>query len=240
MEVLRKLLRVEEVSENLQKEMFSLFEKYYDHVDYSRFKEHLKEKTHVFLFQEKASKKVIGFSTIYRRKIPEIASGTFLFSGDTVIHQDYWGNKMLQKSFFWFIIESKLRSPFHPVYWMLMSKGIKTYMMMRKNFHDSYPNYQRPTPAHFQETLVRFYEKKFPGAFNRDSGLIHFKEKLGAIKATLTPPPEKVLSSEEAKYFHRMNPNFLEGDELACICEIRFRDFFAHVFKFFIPIGSSN
>lgn len=237
MKVVRKLLRIEEVDESLQKEMFSLFEKYYDHVDYSRFKEHLREKTHVFLFLEGSGKKVIGFSTIYRKAIPEITKGTFLFSGDTVIHEDYWGNKMLQKSFFWFIIESKIRSPFSPVYWMLMSKGIKTYMMMRKNFYDSYPNYQRPTPPHFQETLNRFYEMKFPGDFNKKTGLILFKDKLGAIKASLTPPPEKVLVSEESKFFHKLNPNFLEGDELACICEIRFRDFFAHVFKFFIPIG---
>jgi hypothetical protein len=238
--IVRKRLRIEEVDEKLKKEMFTLFEQYYDHVDYSRFIEHLQEKTHLFVFLEKTSKKVIGFSTIFRKSIPQIAKGDFLFSGDTVIHEDYWGNKMLQKSFFWFIIESKLRSPFSPVYWMLMSKGVKTYMMMRKNFHESYPNYQRSTPGVFQNVQDKFYKLKFGQDYDQDKGLILFKEKIGSIKSTLTPPSEKVLKSMDAEFFFKANSNFLEGDELACVAEIQFKDFFAHVFKYFIPLSFSQ
>lgn len=233
-QIVRKLLTIDQVTEEMQKEMFALFEKYYDHVDYSRFVEHLKEKTHIFIFSDKSQNEIIGFSTIFRKSLPHVGPGIFLFSGDTVIHQDYWGNKMLHKSFFQFLVESKLRSPFTPIYWMLMSKGVKTYMIMRKTVYESYPNYKRATPPHIQEMLTKFYKSKFPGDFKQDKGLILFKEKIGSVKSDLASPVETIIRSEDADFFLKVNPHFLEGDELACIAEIRFRDFLSYILRFFI------
>ncbi len=233
--IIRKNKLVKDLSDKLIREMFVLFEKYYDHVDYERFASDLKEKTHVFFFYEVKTNRLVGFSTIFRKTIPEIAPGTFLFSGDTVIHEDYWGSKALQKSFFWFILESKLLSPGRPVYWMLMSKGVKTYLMMRKNFEASYPNYQGKTPPPFDHILNEFYSMKFPGDFKKESGLILFKEKMGSVKSTLKPPPEKAVNNLDADYFFRINPQYSQGDELACVCEIQFSDFAFLTFKFFVP-----
>lgn len=232
----RKTLLISELSETVKREMFALFEKYYDHVDYPRFLSDLSEKTHVFMFYDQQTSRLGGFSTIFRKEIPNIAKGCFLFSGDTVIHEDYWGSKSLQKSFFWFILESKLISPFRPVYWMLMSKGVKTYLMMRKNFVKSYPNGKEATPSEFKRVQTEFYKMKFPQDYNPATELILFKEKLGSVKAELVTPSDKALKDPESVFFYQKNPKHLDGDELACICEIRFTDFLLHVFKFFIPI----
>lgn len=232
----RKTFLISELNETLKKDMFSLFEKYYDHVDYDRFLSDLNEKTHVFMFFDKDHKKLAGFSTIFRKSIPEIASGSFLFSGDTVIHEDYWGSKSLQKSFFWFILESKFRSPLSPLYWMLMSKGVKTYLMMRKNFVKSYPNHLGPTPTDYSQVQKSFYQMKFPENYRPEKDLILFKEKMGSVKAEIITPHPQALLEAESKFFYRVNPGHLAGDELACICEIRFTDFLLHIFKFFIPV----
>ena len=232
----RKLVNISDLTPARKEEMYGLFEKYYDDVSYPRFIKDLEEKTHVFIFEEKQTNRLIGFSTIYRKSIPDIAPGTFLFSGDTVIHEDFWGNKMLQKSFFWFIISSKIQSPFKPVYWMLMSKGVKTYLMMRKNFKQSFPNYQRKTPNHFQEALDQFYLMKFKDSYVSNRGLILFSEKMGSVKANLTKEQETSIRDLDSQFFFSKNPNYQAGDELACIAEIRFMDFLLHIFKYFIPI----
>lgn len=232
----RTTVLVSSLTPELKSQMFKLFEKYYDHVSYERFLADLHEKTHVFFFYEKPTQRLVGFSTIFRKALPSIADGSFLFSGDTVIHEDYWGSKALQKSFFWFILESKLRSPFKPVYWMLMSKGVKTYLMMRKNFKMSFPNRLGPTPGSYQNVLNGFYTLKFPADFKPLTGLIQFKEKLGSVKSTLQPHAERVVKNPEAIYFFEKNPQWEAGDELACCCEIRFSDFLFHLFKFFIPV----
>lgn len=235
--LIRKTVLTRDLTPSLHKVMFSLFEQYYDHVTFEKFVEDLNEKTHVFMFHEKKSGRLIGFSSIFKKKLSNVASGVFLFSGDTVMHEAYWGTKALQKSFFWFILKSKLRSPFFPVYWMLMSKGIKTYMMMRKNFRFSYPNHNGITPSHFQHIVDNFYAMKYPRNYQAKKGLILFEEKVGSVKKNLETPGEDVMKHPDAAYFFKLNPLWENGDELACVAEIRFADFLVHVFKFFIPIN---
>jgi hypothetical protein len=236
----RSTILMEKATSSLKQEMFELFEEYYDHVTYERFLADLNEKTHVFLFHEKGTNRLVGFSTIYRKKMKSVAPGIFLFSGDTVIHEDYWGSKALQKSFFWFILESKFLSPFSPVYWMLMSKGVKTYLMMRKNFKASYPNKFSKNPDMFDRVLKNFYSLKYPENYLHEKGLILFQEKIGSVKQSLELPTEKIMAHQDAVYFFDVNPNWMEGDELACVAEIRFTDFMFHIVKFFLPFSSPS
>ncbi|MFZ4713383.1 MAG: hypothetical protein ACOYL6_06715 [Bacteriovoracaceae bacterium] len=227
-------VKTSSISEELKKQMFNLFSEYYDDVSWQKFCVDLNEKTHVFLFFTKSEKRLAGFSTILRKKIPDISPGIFLYSGDTVMHQDFWGAKILQKSFFFFIVESKLKSPFSPVYWMLISKGHKTYLMMRKNFRNSFPNNKEATPKLFQMVQDKFYLEKFKSDYDQKSGLITFKEKLGAVKGEIAHPTKKQLEDSDTAFFLKKNPLFHQGVELACICEIRFQDFLLHIPKFFL------
>jgi hypothetical protein len=231
----KSLLRRESLGPAQEREMFELFSQYYDHVDWQSFRRDLAEKTHVFVFREAGSRRLIGFSTIYRRALPDITPGLFLFSGDTVIHEDYWGNKMLQKSFFWFIVSSKLRSPLRPVYWMLMSKGVKTYLMMRKNFGVSYPREGATAPPRLAMALHGFYRQKFGADYDPAASLIRFPDKRGEVKQGLVTPEAIAQAGPDAAYFARVNPGHVDGVELACIAEIRFADFGAHLLKYFLP-----
>jgi len=229
-----KTVSVRNLSDSLHNEMFQLFSEYYDSVDFKKFILDLQEKTHVFLFFNPQNQSLVGFSTIMRKSFPHIARGIFLFSGDTVMHKDYWGAKALQKSFFWFILESKLMNPFRPVYWMLMSKGHKTYLMMRKNFRDSFPNHKTETPPLFQHIQNKFYQEKFSKSYQPTTNLIVFKENIGSVKMQIAKPTNEQLKDPEVVFFLKKNPGFEMGEELACVCEIRFQDFLLHIPKFFL------
>ncbi len=231
-----KIVGVAKIGAALRKEMFALFERYYVDVEFERFEQDLSEKTHVFLFFEKGKKELVGFSTIYRKRMPEIASGLFLFSGDTVLREDCWGSKILQQCFHRYIVASKLMTPHQPLYWMLMSKGFKTYMMMRMNFRRSYPNHKQVTPELFQRVLDRFYGKKYGDAYDAKAGLITFDTPLGAVKGGFADPTEKQLADPDVRYFLKRNPKYRDGVELACVTEIQFTDFIGHVPKFFLKI----
>jgi hypothetical protein len=235
-----KIVQVGKIGASLRKEMFALFEMYYVDVEFARFERDLSEKTHVFLFYDRRTKELVGFSTIYRKRMPEIAPGLFLFSGDTVLREDCWGSKILQQCFHRYIVASKLMTPHQPLYWMLMSKGFKTYMMARMNFKRSYPNYRRPTPELFQRVLDRYYGKKFGSAYDPETGLITFPKSLGAVKGGFADPTEKQLKDPDIRYFLKRNPDYRDGVELACVTEIQFRDFVGHVPKFFLKLGGKK
>jgi hypothetical protein len=214
--------------------MYSLFEQYYVDVSFECFCSDLAEKTHLFIFRSNG--RLAGFSTIFRKRFPAIGKHTYLFSGDTVLHEDFWGTKALQKSFFWYILCSKLRSPFQSVYWMLMSKGYKTYMMMRRNFSESYPRFDAPIPAALKSAMDAFYRLKFGEAYDPTQNLIRFRTSHGAVKGFLAAPAPGGQRNAEVAYFLRANPDYRNGTELACIAEIRFQDFLGHIAKYFLRI----
>jgi hypothetical protein len=228
-----RIVTVSSLSERDLREMFLLFSEYYIDVDFNQFKNDLSEKTHVFMFLDKS--RCVGFSTIFRKRIEGVRAGYCLYSGDTVLHSDYWGSKILQTTFFRYIVETKLLSPFEPVYWMLISKGYKTYLLMRRNFDSSYPRVDRATPQNLQSAMNAFYQLKFGSCFNPDTGLIRFERPMGAVKGTIADPPSDLKTKDrDVRYFLDKNPGYRNGDELACIAEIRFRDFLSHIPKYFL------
>lgn len=215
--------------------MFSIFEKYYSGVSFAQFCNDLSEKSHIFLFKN-GDNEIIGFSTILQRQVQAgNKSATLLYSGDTVIEKHYWGKKFLQKSFFWYILKAKFKSLFQPVYWMLISKGFKTYLLMRKNFPASYPNSLGATPDDLQKIMNEFYGEKFGANYRPEKDLIEFSGESVHVKDNLACPQDKALQDEDVKFFLKKNPKYLVGQELTCIAEIRLRDFFAHILKFFVP-----
>jgi hypothetical protein len=220
-----KILDVSLLDESTIETMYSVFELYYTDTSAEQFRKDLFEKTHVFLCYSK--KELVGFSTIFRKKIPAIGPGLFLFSGDTVLKEKYWGTHVLQKTFIRYAIQCKLASPFGPVYWMLISKGFKTYLMMRRYCHFSFPRHDQITPDGIQTIMDKFYSWKFGNAYNSRTGLITFEKSLGAVKGTFADPKPtdlKIPKNKDIDYFLKKNPNYKKGVELACIARIDFKD----------------
>lgn len=214
-------------------ELFDLFNRYYEAVSFEQFKKDFLEKTHLFLLTD--AEKVIGFSTIKRHKFKSYPKATFMFSGDTVVDQAYWGSKGLQKAFFYFIVQSKLQTPTEPLYWCLISKGHKTYLMMKRNFKESYPDFKRKTPAKFLQIQNDYYQSRYGEFYFGDRGLIIFPESKGQVLGDIAYPDEKAKKNPHVKHFLKLNPNFFKGEELACMAEIRFSDFAKHISKYFLP-----
>ncbi|WP_127718384.1 hypothetical protein [Halobacteriovorax sp. HLS] len=235
--VVYKILKISELQNSQQEEMYSLFERYYNDVNFEMFKQDLQEKTHIFMLYN-LEDEIIGFSTIFRKSISKDNKNqyTALFSGDTVIREDYWGTKALQKAFFFFIVQSKVLSGKKPLYWFLQSKGFKTYLMMRRNFEFSYPQHAKQTPKNIQIILQDFYSDKYKDAFKPKSGLIQFNDSKGAAKAEVCSPNRHDLLNEDIQFFIKRNPNFHLGDELACVTEICYSDFAKHIPKYFLKV----
>ena len=214
--------------------MYALFEQYYTTTDFNQFCIDLAEKDEVFIFR--SEHELIGFSTIFKKKTPTPKGpATLIYSGDTVIRRDFWGQKFLQRRFFWYIVRAKLSSPWRPVYWMLISKGFKTYLMMRRNFRHSFPNSNLETPAIMKAVMDKFYLGKFGTDYKSQTGRIEFPKLSTAVRDGIACPTGNYLKDPEVQFYLKQNPEFEKGTELACIAEIRIQDFLLHIPKFFLP-----
>lgn len=213
--------------------MFELLKHYYHGVDYQRFLIDLNEKSHVILLF--SSDQIIqGFSTLLVTRVPyKNKSCLGIFSGDTVLDRAYWGNGDLAMAFGRFLLAQKLKSPLSTIYWFLISKGYKTYLLMTNNFPTHYPRYERPTPENIKQIMHSFYQMKFNSSYNSQEGLIQFGSNISMrLKEKVADIDEASLKHPRIQFFNQTNPNWRDGVELACVAKVSLFVPFYYVFKY--------
>lgn len=211
-----------------------LFSGYYADARYQRFLNDLSEKDHVLTMwnQNGRGRQLIGFSTVKRHVMAFPEPHVCIYSGDTVVDKAFWGRKDLQRAFLWYIFESKLLSFNKPVFWFLISKGHKTYMMMRKNFQRSFPNHKQKTPERIKQIMDHYYSAKFQDAYSKETSLIRCGKRDESIKHKYRDIKSDILGDSDARFFFNSNPDYSRGTQLACIAELRWPEFYRHFRKY--------
>jgi len=204
-------------------EMHKLFIQYYNNADLKTFTTDMAKKTGVFILEDKFRKRIVGFSTWTEMEVIEGGQKALgVFSGDTVIDKSYWGNKGLQKSFIKKLFTTKLMNPKRPVFWLLISKGYKTYLLLTNNFIQFYPCYQ--THNEKLESIVDEYcTQLYPGAYCQESRLLNFGDEYQSLRegvACITP--EMKEKNHDIRHFEKLNPTWEQGTELPCVGKVTY------------------
>jgi hypothetical protein len=234
---------VSALSQTTIADMFRLFSQYYSNIDFVQFQEDLQHKDHVFLLKDRKDNSIQGFSTLVGLET-EVSGKRIrgMFSGDTVVHEDYWGQGTLGVAFLKHLFLAKLKKPFTPLYWFLISKGYKTYLLMANNFPVHYPRHEQSTPAPMQQIIDAFGHTLYPEHYHAESGIIQFSHQQlktkDCLKAEVTPiTSDMCAGNQRIAFFAEQNPHWEKGDELACIAEMTFAMPFAYALKTFKKRG---
>jgi hypothetical protein len=201
--------------------LYALQELCYDGVDPRRFRADLAEKHWVILLREGEGGPVVGFST--QRTLEAVVQGRpvrVLFSGDTVIDPAYWGEQALVRAFCRLIgrLQARPADP-RPLYWLLISKGHRTYLYLPTFFHEFWPCRQRPTPPFEAELIRALGESRYPGEFDAERGVIRPRGPHDRLKAELDASARRAANPHVAFFLER-NPGHGEGDELVCVADL--------------------
>lgn len=212
--LISKIVKKEEITEKEQEEMFKLMNTFYSNMKYDNFIRDLDEKDYsILLFSQE---RLVGFSTQKILKLPNEVIG--VFSGDTIIHSDYWGSIELYRTFARFFVE--LGEQYSDFYWFLISKGYKTYKMLPLFFREFYPNYRKAVPANLKEIMHSFGESRYPGEYCRDSGVIKYKGIKDSLKTGVADIEKKHLKDRDIRFFLENNPDYQRGNDLVCITSL--------------------
>jgi len=202
--------------------MFQILERYYSHVSWDVFIRDLSNKTEVILLRSEVDKIIQGFSTL--KFFEAEVSGKFeraVFSGDTIIEQEFWGQTALQKAFVSRLMKEKLKAPHRPLFWFLISKGYKTYLLMANNFVNYFPS--QDGLQELQGHRDAFSRNLFGDAFDTDTGLLQFGGSAPRLKGEVAPIPNELIQSHpKVAFFVSKNPTWQQGTELACVAELDF------------------
>jgi len=204
---------------------YALFRGAYDGTDRARFERDLAEKQHVILLHDRESGALRGFSTVLVRELAgPRGPAAVVFSGDTVIDRAYWGQKQLQLAFARLLFRLKLARPGRELYWFLVSKGYRTYLLLANAFPRAVPRFDRPDEPELRRVLDALARERFGAEYDAAGGVVRYASPREHVREGLAPVTAEALRSAHVRFFVERNPGHAAGDELACLAVVRTRD----------------
>lgn len=135
-------------------------------------------------------------------------------------------------AFLKYLFVEKMRTPLTPLYWFLISKGYKTYLLMANNFPTHWPRHEKPTPAFAQAVIDGFARQKYRDFYDAERGLIVYPSSHGQLKAGVANIDADLLrENRRVAFFQERNPTWQQGDELCCLAEMTFWMPFQYLLK---------
>ncbi len=223
--------RLSTLSEIDRKQMFALMTAHYENVQYTKFVQDLAEKDAVLLLRD-IHEQIQGFTsfmiieTSFRGR-----TVSALYSGDTIVHQKYWGQlelfRVFANLFTQLILEKR-----EPLYWFLLTKGIKTYSLLPLFFKEFYPNHTSTMPVYEQDLREHLAQKKFGEFYVKEQGIVRIFPSADRLAQELVHIPENKRKRPHVKFFTKNNPGYHRGDELVCLARISESNFTRKALRF--------
>jgi len=202
-------------------EMFALMERYYDRVTRANFLADLAEKQWVIVLLDPQTGVLHGFSTQVLLEVEvEGAAVRALFSGDTIVAQERWGETALVRAWARLALALIDRYAPEPLYWFLISKGYKTYRFLPLFFREFYPRFDFPTPAWATKIIDALGRYKFPGAYDAAAGIVRGGEQKDRLKPGVADLTAERLRDPHVRFFAERNPGHVRGEELCCLARL--------------------
>ncbi len=213
-------LDIADLLDRERRAMYALYERYYEGSSWRLFADDLASKNRVLVLRDE-TKAVQGFSTlaVYERHF-EGAPVRVIFSGDTIVDERHWGQQAL--AFAWLRLAGALKAeqPNVPLYWLLISKGHRTYRYLpifSRAFHPSPDDAAQVDLSALKDFLAR---DRFGAAYDAAPGVVRFPESRGHLRAAYAEVSEAHRRLPEVAFFLERNPGYARGDELVCVCEL--------------------
>jgi hypothetical protein len=204
--------------------MLALMRHCYEGVSAERFASDLDGKDHVVLVTAPHGE-LVGFTTI---QLAEERLGgrvvDLVYSGDTVLHPDWWGAKTLQMAFGRFVLARRLARPARPCMWLLLSGGYKTYLIMVHHLPRAFPSRGYQPGADERAFLARVARRWFGDQYDAARGVVRFTGSHYRVRQNIVPIDPATAADPDVAYFLAHNPGHGEGDELVCLAELRAMD----------------
>lgn len=218
--LLGKLMNVSELSSEQKIRMLHLLKIYFDNVKEDLFFKDLSEKKWIIIFEDTINGEIQGFSTqtLMESEIDGVPVKA-LFSGDTIIDKNYWGSRELPRIWGKLVLSLINRFKGTKFYWFYISKGYMTYLLMPRYFYNFYPKYDSEIIKFEKKVLDTLAFKKFGSGYDSKNGIVKIKFNY-YLKKEVGQITEDLLEDPNIRFFKSKNPNYIRGEELACLVEL--------------------
>jgi hypothetical protein len=227
-----RLVTVPQLTAGQRDAMFALMDRHYVNVQRPIFDADLNEKQWVIQVSEPASGRLCGFST---QRLLEIAIEgrrvISLFSGDTIIDREHWGDQALAHTWGRLALSLMDAHPEAELYWFLISKGYKTYRFLPVFFHEFYPRHNVPTRTWEQCVIDALARSRYPDEYDARTGVIQATPSQYRLREGIADITAERLTDPHVRFFQTRNPGHVRGDELCCLAPLTRANFTRAAFR---------
>ncbi len=219
MALVGRKLEVAELDAHQRDHMFQLLDRYYNNVVREQFDQDLAEKNWVILMTDSDSGEIKGFSTqmLFEHRY-QGEDLQVVFSGDTIIDPAHWGSLTLPITFGNMMLDIHAENPGKKLFWMLISKGFRTYRFLPVFFREFFPRHDIPIDKWSQGLIHELGKRKFPDRYHPASGIVQAKVDSQSLKSELAEiSNERREKNKHIDFFMARNPGAQRGDELVCL-----------------------
>ena len=223
------------------RQMYGIYCQYYENTSWDIFLRDLSKKTGAFLMICPKEQRVVGFSTIMTTDMTvqgKAARG--VFSGDTIIEKAYWGSRALQLAFYKFLLTEKARYPLKTIYWLLISKGFKTYLLLANNFVTYYPNPENKH-SYLSGVVDEYCQQMFAEYYDADKQVLDFGGDYQCLKGDVAGITDTMRrENQKINFFEQCNPEWRRGTELPCVGVFDFKNLSQYVVRYLTKATSNG
>ncbi|HAZ12629.1 MAG: hypothetical protein A2X86_11475 [Bdellovibrionales bacterium GWA2_49_15] len=215
------IVPIGDVSEKQKREMFDLYFRYFENVTLDIFLEHISHKGHVIILTDNQSDAIKGFCTCMVIELQVSGENIVgIFTGDTIIERSHWGEQELVRAFTYYCGQIAAHHRRDKIYWLLISKGYKTYRFLPVFTKEFYPAHDQVFPPSLKKIRNALATHLYPDEFDAKTDLITFKNKIGNLRSGIGDIDDLRLQDPAIEFFAKANPEHMQGVELACIAEL--------------------
>lgn len=210
-----EFISINRLSPALKLKLEELYLAHYEASNSEIFQADLARKDEVLVVYKQ--REVIGFSSLaYHRLEWEGRELRIIFSGDTIVQPEHWGQMALTTAWLAHMGSLARSEPESPLYWLLIVKGHRTFRYLPAYLLKFFPHWEREEPglASLAHHLGRYF---FQAAYNPKTGIAAWPESRGQLKPHLAEPEPDELARPEVRFFLERNPGYRQGDEMLCL-----------------------
>jgi hypothetical protein len=134
--------------------------------------------------------------------------------------EEYWGRNPLNFCYVKYFIGTLLSNPFTPIYWLLISKGYKTYLLLANNFLNYFPCHNRENKR-LADISNAYSQYLFPEYYDEKKRVIDFGKNYQSLRGGVAEITAEMCEKfPKIAFFNEKNPTWDRGTELPCVGEL--------------------
>lgn len=207
--------------------MFSLMDAHYENITKEGFERDLSAKRWAILLRDKEDQ-LQGFSTL---QLFRLGDATYLYSGDTIVSPEHWLDGGLVGAFGHVLLRLFEEVGEDRLYWLLISKGFRTYRLLPLHFPIYMPALNGPEDPDLRARRDAVAQHLFGAAYDPGTGRVLASPGKEHLRPELAGIPEHRRQDPHVGFFLARNPGYARGDELACLTPLSKANFTAMAWR---------